>query len=65
MFVLQDQIGCVSSSLAAHDAPSSQALVLHSITSNLRLRERFYSVLSIYFGKLLQVSALDNCLGLM
>lgn len=65
MFVLQDQIGCVPPASAHTDAPSSQALVLHSFPFNLWLREGFYSLSSIYFGKQIQLSAPDNRSGLM
>lgn len=61
MFVLQDQIGCVSSSLATHWCPfqPGPCTLQHAFQSVAQ--GMFYSVLSIYFGKLIQVSALDNC----
>lgn len=64
MFVLQDQIGCVSSSLAAHWCPFQPAPCTSRHPFQSMAPGMLLFCYSIYFGKLIQVSALDKCHGL-
>lgn len=64
MFALQGRMGCISSSLAAHWCPFQPAPCTSQHPFQSVAQGMFLFCYSIYFGTLIQVSALDKCQGL-